>query len=801
MTSLSRKKSLLWALIPLGVLLLVAWFDRSAINRNEAVSALFDQNLILVTDGDSLSGYAEGRRRQIVPGHNLESYEWIVQAEAILHSGEWRQREVEYDNAPIGRTVQSPSAVRWWLATVAKLFGKGDTTGARVTDAAAKADVILQFVLIVGFTLIAAWRWGMFPAAVGAVVLGLGYPVIGGFYPGAPTSRGLTTLLTAGTLLTFLVGFRSALRGETPKLWWMVAGVLGGVTIWVSPQQGYPLTGMLVFAILVASWLQRRTNKAEPIAPLPWLIWAISGAGMILLLFLVDYRGTEIEWSDGRLHQLHPVYALSWLGMGWLGRVVQQGTWNRRALLQILGAVLLTSSVVAMQIVNDDDGFLTNGLGTDLMTHLPDAATSASFGEWVNQHATKGAAAGVFLPLGFLGGAIWWLVQNRIAKPDRGALVAAGLITAITLALSLVNLNWWSSVFVGLAVTVVILAHGISSSGGRLVFMSAALLSVGCSWFDLAPRLQTADDPELTSADIRSLAERDLAHWLSLRNDEYRSVVLSPPSITPALYFYGGVRGLGSPYAENSEGFIAAVRIASASSPDESLALATQRELSHVVIPTWDDFLDEYARLGASQPEHSMVAMLHNWLAPRWMRPVQHMMPAGDIFTPYSTVIFEVTETQDNATALSRLGEYFAETKQPQYSSAVAVTLQQSFPSDLSGLVAQAQIAVTQGKVSAFNDALSAIKPYVEEERDGDLEFDRRVSLANVLMLGREAAYAREQVGYCMDEVDEYLLTTVSAPNLYRFILLAQSVDEPFPEPELETLARQLLPAQLRSRL
>ena len=52
-----------------------------------------------------------------------------------------------------------------------------------------------------------------------------------------------------------------------------------------------------------------------------------------------------------------------------------------------------------------------------------------------------------------------------------------------------------------------------------------------------------------------------------------------------------------------------------------------------------------------------------------------------------------------------------------------------------------------------------------------------------------------------MDEMDAFLLKTVSAPNLYRFILLADSFQEPFPEPELETFARQLLPASLRANL
>ena len=206
--------------------------------------------------------------------------------------------------------------------------------------------------------------------------------------------------------------------------------------------------------------------------------------------------------------------------------------------------------------------------------------------------------------------------------------------------------------------------------------------------------------------------------------------------------------------------------------------------------------MDEYARLGAAQPEHSMMAMLHNWQAPRWMRAVSHTLPDDDVFAGMGTTIFAVSETQDNASALSRLGEYFAETKQHQFAAAIAVTLQKSFPSDLSGLVAQAHIAVSQGNLAVFNEALASIRQNVEDERDGDLEFDRRVSLANILMLGRESELSRDQVLYCMDEVDAYLLKTVSTANLYRFILLADSFNEPFPETELDAFARELLPAE-----
>ena len=50
-----------------------------------------------------------------------------------------------------------------------------------------------------------------------------------------------------------------------------------------------------------------------------------------------------------------------------------------------------------------------------------------------------------------------------------------------------------------------------------------------------------------------------------------------------------------------------------------------------------------------------------------------------------------------------------------------------------------------------------------------------------------------------MDEMDAYLLKTVSTANLYRFILLTDSFQEPFPEPELDEFARALLQSDLEN--
>lgn len=799
MTTPSIKSGLIWAIVPVAVIALVLSFNRAAEERIASVSGLLADSLVLERDEASPTGLAGSRHQQIVPGHNLASFATIAEAEALLHADDWQLRQMDYDNAPQGREVRSPSAARWWLATVATLHPEVEENHEPVAHAALHADPLLHLILIVSLAALIGWRFGWFAAAMAAVIVGMSYPLLGIFHPGAPTEKGLTTLLASGALLGWMTGWHRTLAEKPSLLPALVSGAAAGGIWWISLYHGVALTLILAATGFVSVWLTRRMLDRTP--GFAWLAWSAAGAITVVGLWAVDYAGTELAWGDERWREIHPFHATSWLGIGWALFLIQRGTWNRMDWLQLGGAVALILTVPIMMLRAGQLVYPPAGLGADLMTHFPDSATADSLGAWVNQLASKSATAGVLLPLGLIGVAAWQVVNGGLEPSRRVLLLAAMVPVLVGALLGFGSLSWWSIVFVALAVLTALLATTFDNPKSQLGLAGGVLFAVGVGWADLAPRMGESSNPQLTDADRQSLAERHLAHWLSLRRDEFRSVVLSPPEVTPSLHYYGGVRGLGSPYPENGDGFIAAVRIASATSPDESLALATQRELSHVVIPSWDDFLDEYAELGAAQPEHSLMAMLHQWLAPRWLRPMQIHFPEADEIEGKSVTVFAVSETQDNASALARLGEYFAETGRSQFAAAIAVTLRDSFPSDLSGLVAQAQIAISQGNVAVFEETMEAIVPFVEDARDGDLEFDRRVSLANVLMLGREIEFAEEQVQYCMDEVDDYLLLTVSPPNLNRFMLLAQSFEEPFPEPELETLARRLLPASMRNKL
>src|SRR5690606_28804543 len=122
------------------------------------------------------------------------------------------------------------------------------------------------------------------------------------------------------------------------------------------------------------------------------------------------------------------------------------------------------------------------------------------------------------------------------------------------------------------------------------------------------------------------LIERNIAHWLAKRSAPERAVLLAPPAVSTTVSFYGGASGLASFSSGNRDGLAAASRVVSAGSPDEAAALLQQRGVTHILIPSWDVFLDELARRGASQPENSFIAALHRWAQPPWLRPIPYQL-------------------------------------------------------------------------------------------------------------------------------------------------------------------------------
>jgi hypothetical protein len=303
-----------------------------------------------------------------------------------------------------------------------------------------------------------------------------------------------------------------------------------------------------------------------------------------------------------------------------------------------------------------------------------------------------------------------------------------------------------------------------------------------------------------TRLEVEGLIERALAHWIADHAGPAGAVILVPPDRTTSWCFHGGLRGLGSANWENRDGLEATVRIVTATTANEAQTLLAQRGVTHIIIPSWDSDLDEFARWTLRNPEDAFIMALHHWALPLWLRPLPYKLPTVAGFADQSVVILEVTDEGNRAASLGRLAEYFIEMQQLELAASTGEALQR-YPTDLGALVALAQVEKARGDAAEFAKTFDAVLSSVASGSDRTLAWDRRVSLAVVLAQGGREDLAREQVQRCLEGLDETRIRSLTTGSLFRLQVLCRAVGFSIPDHRLRELGSRLLPAELRSRL
>ena len=815
----SRLSNHAWVIVLICACGFLVWIDAARAQRVEFVSGL--AGTVPVADASSPTGYAAGVRQLIVPEHNNESYQWIAQTQQLLARTEWHVRHVDYDNAPFGRDVRSPSPYRWWRGLIAGVehLISGRSLGLAVERAALFADPCLHLLVLVGGAFFVARNFGGFPAALFSVGMVAMFPLAGAFLPGQPTAQGLGLAAAIGSVLPLLAGIRprpdaasrsgdaSGTSRRTRRMF-MLAGIAGGIGLWVDASRQIPVLAGIALGGFAVSWFARRaatTNPAAPWAGVPWRDWALGGAGTVLAAYLLEYFPAHL--GGLRLDVVHPLHGIGWLGAGeLLARTTPGLRWERapgrrRDVVIMALAVLAVTVGPALMLLTGQREFGVDDALAARLTSLPESAVAPNTWAWLRRDGFTLMAWATCLPVLLLLPAGWRLAHRATDAAQRAAIALALGPGLIALVLACFQLRWWNLVDGALLLLVVGagLGHGPGSSRWRWAAGVALGLAPGAML--VATQAQAGTQSAVTEGEVEALVERDLAHWLANQAGAGGAVILAPPSLTTSLFFHGGLAGLGTPYWENKDGFAAAVRLAGATSPDEAQALARGRGLDYIVIPSWDPFLDEYARLGAAQADHSLIGLLHHWLPPRWLQPVPYRLPRIAGFEGHSVVIFKVVDVQDNATSLSHLAEYFVEMDQLEQAIAVTQALEHFYPSDLGALVARANVEQARGNAAGFADAVKELQPYLARGDDRTLPWDRRVSLAIALAEGKQFEPAREQVRRCLTEMDEPRVRSLTTVSLYRFQVIGRAFGLPIPDQRLRELARELLPAELSAGL
>lgn len=753
--------------------------------------------LAVEVDAASPTGYAGGLRTFIPATRDAISLEPVAQTQQMLARGDLRVRHVDYDNAPGGREVLSTSPYLWWLAAVAatQSLSSGLAIGAAVERAAVYADPLLHILAIIGAAVFVSRRFGGQAAVAVSMGMALLVPFAGAFFPGQPRVDGLTAIAAFWSIILLLAAgvgrHSSAGRG------FFAAGVAGGILLWLDAGSGMPVIGGIALGGVAASWMARSAAPESKPAPLPWRAWALGGASACLVAYSVEFLPGH---SVGlRVDVVNPLHGFAWLGIAeflvrfdrWVAR--GESLRFRRDLLPLALAAVTIALPLILAIKNRSEWF---GPDPSLLrlTTISETAFASGLLEWVAREGITTLAVATLLPLALAAVLLVRMVRAKGDPMQRAvAALAVGAILA-TVLLASIHLRRWvvldGALLAGLAFCAAPLSAPASSRFGQTVWATACAALFIPGVLVLTPRGPTES---VNESELASLIERDLAHWLAKRVGEGRTAVIASPRLAASLAFEGGFSALGSPYRENRAGFDLSLRIAGTGSQDEAFALMTNRGITHVVLASWDTSLEEFAKLG-DRDGSSLVALLHKWLPPRWLRPVPYPVPQVPGATPPNVLVFELVELQDNSVALSVLAEYFVETGRAGLAGSVAEALGRLFPEDIGAQVARVRAAGAVGDRDTVREAFDKVIVLLESVGDSRLPWERRVALALLLAEARRLDLAVQRMERCIDELDEQRLRTLTPATLQRFVALGDALNIKPADPALWKLAHSLMP-------
>lgn len=764
-----------------------------AVSRTDAADALLDPA--------SPTGYAGAKRWLIVPEHNNRSYQWIMETQQMLAESEWRLRHIDYENAPSGHEVRSASIYRWWLALLAWTHHQSTHVplAASVERVALWSDPLLHFALLIGTTFYIARRFGAHTATIAALALTFLFPFAASFLPGVPNDRSLSLVAAVWTILPLL-----AKRGAGEQNRFLIAGIAGGFGLWVDPTSELPVLIGVVAGAIFSGLLTRRVAPAvrgDAPGALPWRLWALGGAATGLLGYLVEYSPNHFSF-DLRLN--HPLFAIAWIGFGeflhqfevW--RFGPKRTWNPRTILPAAAAVLAIAALPAAMHWIDARPFLGGDLYSSRLSFLPNGVVADNVRTWFTRDRLSAALIATLLPLLLLAPGIWIVIRKPDSEERRRLALALGPV-AISLGLSCAQLSWWAVCGATLIGLLVATSAAIHLPRARWAWAGAIALALLPGGVRLRPA-PGSGDIAFTRFEILGLMERGLAHWLSDHAGAERVVLLAPPDQTTSLCFHANFPGIGTANPENQAGLEATVRIATATTAEIARTLIDERGVTHLVLPSWDRDLEAFAAWRLPNPEDAFVMALRHWALPSWLEPIAYPLPVVAGFEDQSVMVLKVTENTNRVLALSRLAEYFLETRQPDLAEKLREPLQR-YPAHPAALLALAALEESAGNGPAFTRAVAEIAAGLENGVDRALPWDRRVSLAIMLALGQQQELAREQVRLCLEKADASKIRSLSVGSLYRLQVLAKAFNVEMTDPKLRELARRLLPAELRARL
>lgn len=739
-------------------------------------------------DPDSPTGYVLEQRHFLGKHERGETYRWIAATQELFASGPLASRTYDSDTVPTGRPRLMPRLYTAWLATVA--WGVHLVTDEPIPIAVERAALwepvvshVLAFAAAVGFIAI---RYGLASAAAAALFFTLFPPISGQFLPGVLTSRTWALLFASYTVALSLLAFDEkrkhlAFSGR--------AAAAAALALWLDPAWGFP--AVLVTAVAgVATTFAGGTH-------LPFLRWALIGSSLTLAAWFVD----RTPWAPaaGELRYVHPLYAIAWLGVGIALDSIRQlrsaERSRKRGITGIAGAALLVSVLGYFQVSNDFKGWFYPSVWMRRITSLNETTVFGTFVDWLRQASAAEAAllsAPVLAAIAAL--VVLWRRTGTAGKPSEPSLAPAAVALAGLLALAFFRVRW--GVVASLATLPLVAFVAVHASA---IHRRAAAVATGTFLVALAVWAQNPSAAykrptaatELDPGDVETLLYRHFSHWLASHTPGQKVAALAPPELSDSIVFHGGGHVLMSTAWESYPGQLAARRILSAPESTEAEAVLQGRELTHVILPSWDKVLPLFVQAPAEKGRDTLFDRLQRWVYPAYLRPIPYRLPSTPVYAEQTLAVFKVTPPQDEPLSLARLAEYFVEMERSEPAAMVAEVLARVYPDDPNAAIGRAIVYSAANRRADFQRELARL---VADTNAGRAPFgwDRRVQRAIVLALGRERELVRTEVAACLDTATEADLLELTPLQAYRLATLARLHGLGFPDPQLASLLAPL---------
>jgi hypothetical protein len=590
----------------------------------------------------------------------FDGYVWNRLAEHLGENGEWRMRYTDMDNAPKGREVHWSSAFAWYLRGLGELqrHFSGDTLRNSIFRASIWANPLLLIVALGLFATLSARRFGPLCGSVLAIGMIATPSFYEGFLPAYPDHHGITSFAILGIIfgiawagagwvqksdgMAFLIptSLKQARQGM------IFSGISGAAALWISGfSAAFVAGGVGLGAIVAASlFIKKAARQGCQYHPELWRLWAIITASGSLVFYIFEYFPNHIGM---RLEVNHPLYALAWLGGGWI--IFEITRWIndlqtgkapfpwKKLLLPLAACAVLPIVILTLgsSVYIPGDPFL-EGFWKNIAELLP-LLTRIQMGV-----TTWKLAFGLF-PLFLLAALVIAFLKN-VDSATKGVFIFLCIPIVTITAMRFYQARWGmlnGPLYIALASLVIpqfwrlVPPLPAFRIGAAIALCGAVYLFsvdiVNGMFLPFWNQYSHRPNSQLSPGQLLALLHRDMAKAIVQNANGKPVVLLSSPSSSGMLSTLGGFKTIGTVYWENVDGLKSAAQMLNAQSEEEALAMFKEHGVTHVSLMTWANFIHPYFQIlypnsvaGKSLENSFGYRALFNKMIPQWARPIPY---------------------------------------------------------------------------------------------------------------------------------------------------------------------------------